>query len=306
MRFSVEYPIGSPGFDRQLLEPAVMSSFVADLERMGIDSVAFTEHPAPSKKWLEGGGHEALDPLTALAYCAATTTTIKLFTYLLVLPYRNPLLAAKQIATTDVLSGGRTIIGVGGGYLRSEFAALGVEFDDRNELTDEALRVLTSLWKTDSYSADDVGFRAVDLVSVPKPVQLPHPPIWIGGNSKIARDRVAKYGQGWAPLITTPLMSSTTRTAAIESVAELATAITDLRERVEKEGRDPAEIDVQVQWNEASHILGDPAEALKRLESLADAGVTWLCLNPPNGDVRRCLELLAAYCDEVVSQARDL
>ena len=106
MKFTVEYPIGSPGYDRAFLEPATMTRFVKAVEALGIDAIAFTEHPAPSKKWLDSGGHESFDPLTGLAYVAASTSTIKLMTYLLVLPYRNPLLAAKQIATTDVLSGG--------------------------------------------------------------------------------------------------------------------------------------------------------------------------------------------------------
>src|SRR5712691_5128289 len=118
MRFTVEYPIGSPEF----LEPGTISRLAAAFEAAGVDAIAFTEHPAPSAKWLGDGGHLTLDPLTALAFCAATTTRLRLMTHLLVLAYRNPLLAAKQIATTDILSGGRLIVGVGGGYLRSEFA----------------------------------------------------------------------------------------------------------------------------------------------------------------------------------------
>lgn len=306
MRFTVEYPIGSPGADRRFYDPAVMSGYASYLENLGIDALAFTEHPAPSKKWLDAGGHESLDPLTALAFCAASTSTIKLLTYLLVLPYRNPLLAAKQVATADLFSGGRTILGVCTGYLRSEFAAVGVDFDERNVLTDEALRVLTELWQAESFSADDVRFRAVELVSVPPPTQRPHPPIWIGGNAAIVRDRVAAYGQGWAPLITTPVMASTTRTPAIASVEELAAAIADLRARVEAAGRDPAAIDVQVQWDEASRMRGGPDEQLARLKALADAGVTWLCLNPVNDDVEASRDQLAAYCDQVMSQARDL
>jgi probable F420-dependent oxidoreductase len=306
VKFTVDYPIGSRGFDRGFLDPATMTSFVQHLDQLGIDAVAFTEHPAPSKKWLDAGGHESFDPLTALAYCAASTSRIALLTHLLVLPYRNPLLAAKQIATTDVLSGGRTIIGVGGGYLRSEFGALGVDFDERNELVDEALEVITSLWVTDSFSYTGRHFHAPEQTVVPAPVQRPHPPLWIGGNSRKARDRVAAYAQGWTPLLTDPQLSATTRTAAIESVDDLAAAIADLRTRVAAAGRDPAMIDVQVQWRPASRIDGDPGETLAVLESLAEVGVSWVCLNPPAVEVVRCVDLLAAYADAVVSQAREL
>jgi probable F420-dependent oxidoreductase len=306
MRFTVEYPIGSPGFDAAFLDPATMTDFAKAMESLGIDALAFTEHPAPSKKWLDHGGHESLDPLTALAYCAASTSRIKLMTYLLVVPYRNPLLAAKQIATLDVLSGGRSIIGVGGGYLRSEFAALGIDFDERNDLVDEALEVLTGLWTTDSFEYDGRHFKALGQTSRPLPVQRPHPPLWLGGNSRKARERVAAHGQGWSPLSNEPVGSATTRTASIETVDALAEAISDLKRRVEEAGRDPETIDVQVQWKVGSSIEGDPGETLGAIESLGKAGVTYVCLNPPNADVAKCLDKLSAYQDAVISQAREL
>jgi probable F420-dependent oxidoreductase len=303
MRFTVEYPIGSAGFSAAFLEPATVTRFAAAVEDAGVDAVAFTEHPAPSKKWLDHGGHESFDPLTALAFCAATTSRLRLMTYLLVLPYRNPLLAAKQIATVDVLSGGRTIVGVGGGYLRSEFAALGVDFDARNDLVDEGLDVLRDLWTSDEFSFDGAGFKALGQVSRPEPVQRPHPPIWIGGNSAKARQRVATHGQGWAPLILDDVMSKTTRTAPIDSVDSLGVAIDELRRLLEETGRDPGEIDVQVQWRAGSSVEDDPAEALDRIKQLAAVGVTWLVLNPPVDDVDRCIDLLTAYGENVIRHA---
>jgi probable F420-dependent oxidoreductase len=303
VKFTVEYPIGSPGFDARFLDPATMSSFVSALEDAGIDAVAFTEHPAPSKKWLDAGGHASLDPLTALAFCAATTSRIRLMTYLLVLPFRNPLLCAKQVATADVLSAGRVTVVTGTGYLRSEFAALGVDFEERNELFDEALAVLRSVWTEDSFASVGLHFKALGQASVPAPVQRPHPPLWVGGNSRIARRRVATSGEGWAPLIIGAEQSKTTRTPAIENVADLRTAIADLRQLTEQAGRDPAGIDIQVQWRELA-VDGDPDHILRLLEQLAEVGVTWVVLNPPNSDVDRCLDALATYADRVISQAR--
>jgi probable F420-dependent oxidoreductase len=303
VRFTVEYPIGSPGFDPRFLDPAAMSSFVSALEDAGIDAVAFTEHPAPSTKWLQAGGHASLDPLTALAFCAASTSRIRLMTYLLVLPFRNPLLCAKQVATADVLSGGRVTLVTGTGYLRSEFAALGVDFEERNELFDEALAVLRSVWAGDSFALEGRHFNAIGQASVPAPVQTPHPPIWVGGNSRIARGRVARSGEGWAPLIIGAEQSKTTRTPAIENIEDLRAAIADLRRLTEEAGRDPAGIDVQVQWRELA-IERDPDEALRLLEQLAAAGVTWVVLNPPNTDLDRCLDALGTYAGKVIARAR--
>jgi probable F420-dependent oxidoreductase len=303
MRFTVEYPIGSAGFSPAFLEPTTVTRFAAAVEEAGVDAIAFTEHPAPSKKWLDHGGHESFDPLTALAFCAATTSRLRLMTYLLVLPYRNPLLAAKQIATLDVLSGGRTIIGLGGGYLRSEFAALGVEFEERNDLFDEGLEVLRGLWTTDEFSFEGRSFKALGQVSRPEPTQKPYPPVWVGGNSRKARQRVVSYGQGWAPIIVDEVKSTTTRTAPIDSVESLGEAIGDLRRMLEEAGRDPGTIEVQVQWQVGSSVEDDPAATLERIEQLAAVGVTWLCLNPPADDVERCMDLLTAYGDNIIRHA---
>ena len=144
-----------------------MRKVVVAAESAGFDSIAFTEHPAPSQKWMAGGGHESFDPLTALALCAGVTSTIRLQTYLLVLPYRNPFLAAKQAATLDVLSGGRLILSVGTGYLRSEFLALGVEFEERNALFDEALEVIRRSWSEDDVVYEGLHFKALARPSGP-------------------------------------------------------------------------------------------------------------------------------------------
>ena len=136
MKFTLQYPIAHAGYSPAFLAADGIRKVVVAAEAAGFSSIAFTEHPAPSENWMASGGHEILDPLTALALCAVVSSTIRLQTYLLVLPYRNPFLAAKQAATLDVISGGRVIMSVGTGYLRSEFLALGVEFEERNALFD--------------------------------------------------------------------------------------------------------------------------------------------------------------------------
>src|SRR5258707_1375535 len=137
MRFVVQFPIQSEADDGAWLEPGNIIRFTQAVEAAGLDAIALTDHPAPSRKWLASGGHETLDPFVGLAFCAAVTSRIRLMTHLVVVPYRNPLLQARSMAALDVLSGGRTTFVLGTGYLRSEFAALGVDFDQRNALFDE-------------------------------------------------------------------------------------------------------------------------------------------------------------------------
>jgi len=306
VRFTVEYPIGSGGFSPAFLEPQSMLRFADALERAGIDALAFTEHPAPSKKWLDHGGHESFDPLTALAFCAAATRQLRLMPYLLVLPYRNPLLVAKQVATLDTLSAGRLILAVGTGYLRSEFAALGVDFSERNELMDEAVEVLRRVWTHESLAFEGRHFAAVGQVSVPPPQQLPHPPIWFGGNSQRARQRTATAGQGWAPLIIEESVARTTRTAAISSLAELRLGIEDLRQRTVAAGRDPSEIDVQVQWQRSASLEGESSATVDLLGELASAGVTWVVIRPPVDNIERAIESIHRYSEEVMPAARSI
>ena len=129
MQFSFTYPMADGDHDPALATRNGMRSVLEAAEPAGFSAVGFTAHPIPSRRWLEAGGHNALDPFAALAFCAAVTEQIRLMTNVAVVPYRNPFLLAKMVATVDVLSDGRTILGAGTGYLRAEYRALGVEFD---------------------------------------------------------------------------------------------------------------------------------------------------------------------------------
>jgi probable F420-dependent oxidoreductase len=233
LRFVVQYPIQSKADGGAWLDPRNIIRFAKTLERAGLDAVAFTDHPAPSKKWIEAGGDETLDPFVGLSFCAAVTTRINLMTYLVVVPYRNPLLQAKSMSSLDVLSAGRAIFVVGVGYLRSEFAALGVDFDERNFLFDESIGVIRGSWTSDSLGFEGRHFKSIDQINKPVPVQRPHPPLWLGGNSKVVLDRVARWGQGWAPMQGTATTALTSRTPAIDSDEKLAAAIGDLSARLE-------------------------------------------------------------------------
>jgi len=233
--------------------------------------------------------------------CAGVTNTILLQTYLLVLPYRNPFLAAKQAATLDVLSGGRLILSVGTGYLRSEFLALGVAFEERNALFDEALEVIRRSWCEDDVTYEGLHFQALGQTQRPRPPE-PGPTIWIGGNGKVARQRAARHGQGWTPLLIAPEMAKTTRTAPLRTTADLARAVEDLHELASAEGRD-GQLDVQVEWRESSSVTAHPDHTLARVEELTSAGATWVVVDPPGDDLERTADLIAAYGDSVIAVA---
>jgi len=302
VKFIVEYPVVSaPGAG--WLEPASITRFARAVEEAGLDGIGFTDHPAPSLKWLNGGGHETFDPFVALGFCAAVTTRIRLLTWLSVVPYRNPFLAAKSMTTVDLVSGGRATFALGSGYLRSEFAALGVDFAERNDLFEESVRVMKATWTGDEVSFEGRRFEAIGQVGRPRPVQRPHPPLWIGGNSAVARDRVARLGQGWAPMRGPKILARTARTPAIESAEELGRLVEDLARRLDAVGRSVKEIDI-VAGAEGGRLTSEMSSE-QRLESFAEIeriGVTVTSVQVPRDSVQAATEAVARFGRDVLGQ----
>lgn len=140
------------------------------------------------------------DPLVCLSWLAANTSTLELGTTVLILPYRNPLLVARMGANIDQLSGGRFILGVGAGWAKGEFQALGVPFDQRGAMSNEYLAAIKALWTSDlaSYNGRFMSFESVN--TAPRPVREPHPPIWVGGSSDAAIRRAVRFGNAWHPI----------------------------------------------------------------------------------------------------------
>ena len=181
---------------------------------------------------------ECHDQLTAMAFIAGHTDTIRLLTSVMVVPYRQPVLTAKIIATADVLSQGRVILGCGVGWMSEEMEAIGTEpFQERGKVTDEYIRVFKELWTSDepSYNGDYVKFS--DILFKPQPVQKPHPPIWIGGESKAALRRVARLGDGWFPAANNPKFT-------ISNPKELCQRLDLLKNVCDEEKRNFADLDI--------------------------------------------------------------
>ena len=149
-----------------------------------------------------------LDPSVALAHIAAHTQRIKLGTGIIILPQRNPVELAKELASVDAVSGGRLIFGLGAGYLEPEFRALGANYEQRGAVTDEAIDALRALWTQEKPSFSGRYFRFSGIDAHPRPVQKPHPPIVIGGMSRPAARRAAARGDGWYGFFTNPELTA--------------------------------------------------------------------------------------------------
>jgi probable F420-dependent oxidoreductase len=295
MRFIYQYP-ETNGTEADMLDAGPLGEVAAAAERAGFDGFSLTEHPIPGARWLARGGHQSLDPLVALSHVAAVTTRLRLLTYLVVAPYRNPFLLAKAAATVDKLSAGRLILGVGTGYQRSEYHALGVDFDERNTLFDEALDALPLHWRGEPFSYKGTHFDARDVIARPRPVQDPIP-IWIGGNARVTRRRVAERAQGWMPLMGPPELNVTTRTPALSSLADVAAAIAELRAAASEAGRDGDAIDVVLSYLDPT-ITSPTADADRHRAAFAEiagAGVTWLVVGGATRSTSQTLEFLDAF-----------
>jgi probable F420-dependent oxidoreductase len=212
-------------------------------ERAGFYGVYVTEHPFPSDARLKAGvGHHSLDPLVPLSVAAAATSKLRLCTYIYVLPYHNPFIAARAMASLDVVSGGRLVMGVGVGWMEEEFEALGVNFAERNELTDEAIVAIKAAWTQENVRMEGRHFRAPGNTMLPQPVQKPHPPIYVGGNSRIAARRAGQMGDGFMPFLNPAKFAKTRHTAAIESLQQMGKVVSYAQSVAKGAGRPPLDI----------------------------------------------------------------
>ena len=182
-----------------------------------------------------------MEQLTVLSFLAGQTRMIRLVTSVMIVPHRNPLVAAKALATLDVLSQGRLVVGVGVGWMREEFEALGLShFEERGALTDEYIRAYKELWTSDDPTFQGKYCRFHNISFLPKPVQKPHPPIWVGGESRPALRRTAELANGWLPLGSNPSFP-------MKTPEHLASGMKQLGFYAERFGRDPTEIEL-IHW----------------------------------------------------------
>jgi probable F420-dependent oxidoreductase len=289
-------------------------SLAREGERLGLHSAMIADHivfPVESesaypytldKKHPSGG--DALEAFSILGVVAGATEKLRLVTSVLVLPYRNPVLTAKMVASLDVLSGGRVTLGVGVGWLKEEFEALDTpDFDKRGAVTDEWLTIFKQLWTQSPATFTGQFYDYKDIRAEPLPLQKPHPPIWVGGHSRAALRRTAKYGNGWHPvgaIAASPLPPDEMR-------AHLAT----LKQMTEAEGRDFASLAISYKaplYDSAvpdrdgtrRSFSGTPEQIAADIRSFAAIGVHELIFDFRGESTSASIERLQRFAAEVM------
>ena len=313
MRIVVQHAVGDPAWHPSVLAPPFVAGFARLAEQYGYGGIGFTDHPAPTVRWTAAGGEGSADPLVSLAYCAAVTSTIKLMTFVLALPYHNPFRLAHQAATLDALSGGRLTLGVGTGYLRGEMRALGADPDARLKSFDSVLQTMLRAWNSESvsgsFSGTFSGWSAREVRVQPRPVQRPHPPLWFHGNSAFGRARAARYGGGWIGVLSSAQLAATMRTAHLPDLAAARLVIEDLRRRIERAGRDPGSVEAGLGglWPMLDIRKGWDADAIiAAARSAAAIGVGTLFTTICGDDPSAANETLAAFGEQVVRAVHDI
>jgi len=173
-------------------------ALIRKADALGFDAIAAGDHLFMPNYWKRVATEVWFDPFAFLGY-AAGISRLKVITDIVVVPYRSPFHTAKAVATLDFMTGGRVIFGAGVGYLEGEFATLKVPFHERGAITDEYLEIMKVLWTQEEPRYEGKRYRVADLTFWPRPVQQPHPPIWIGGETLPSIRRAVKYGNGWVP-----------------------------------------------------------------------------------------------------------
>ena len=197
VRYSFRLPnadyLGFPATTEAIVQTAVKA------EALGFDALLVNDHVIVDGSSRSEPWRNVYDPLMVLSYVAARTSRVLLGTSVLIMPYRNPIVTAKMIATLDQMSGGRAIAGVGSGWHEAEYAALGIPFHQRGARTTEYLRIWQACWEPGPTTFHGRFFSLEDMHVYPKPRQEPHPPLWIGGSSPASLRRAARFGEVWQP-----------------------------------------------------------------------------------------------------------
>lgn len=223
------------------------------------------------------------DPLIWLTWVAARTTTLRVATGILVLPQRNPVVLAKEVATLDALSGGRVILGVGVGWLEEEFDVIGASFAERGVRADEYVEAMRALWSQEmaSFTGETVGFD--EVVLRPQPVDR-HVPVVIGGHSRAAARRAGRLGDGFFP-----------------AKGDLPVLFDEMRRAAEDAGRDPAEVEITAT---GAGVLAGGGQAAAEVGRLAEMGVRRIAIPPLSYDLDAIGDVLAAFGADVIAPTR--
>ena len=298
---------------------AALAAWVERAEGLGYSSLTVSDHivipgaiastyPYSEDGAVSGWG-ESVEQLTFMAYLAAITTTARLVASVMITPLRGAMHTAKTIATIDVLSEGRMVLGIGVGWLAEEFEAVQAPpFKDRGRVTDEYLEAFKLLWTEDNprYDGEHVSFA--DVIFEPKPVQKPHPPIWVGGESRPAMRRAVRHGDAWHPIDSNPRHR-------LDTLDRMAGGIARLGQFAEDHDRDPATVGVALYtgWStteataddgQRKLLTGSEATIAEDIQALEAMGVGDLLLGFHRDTLEASLDNMRYFADEVWALAR--
>src|SRR5712692_549883 len=292
--------------------PESLVKVASRAEELGYDSVWVLErllwplnpkepYPATPDGSLPEAYQIVFDPIETLTFVAAHTKRVQLGTSVLVLPYHTPIQLARRIATLDVLSGGRALVGVGAGWSRDEFEAVGTPFERRGARCDEFLQAMIELWTKEPAKFDGRFYHIPESKVGPKPVQKPHPPVYVAGFGQYTFDRAVRFGSGWNP-------------SGIPSFEWLEGMINQFRQTAESAGRSNMEVVLraftmlfkQSPAGERSPMTGTLEEIREDTRRLRDMGVTHLIQSPPaiGFDPRASIDDMLALMEQLIEVSK--
>jgi probable F420-dependent oxidoreductase len=312
MEFGCVFPNRGP-----MATPANLGRVAERAEALGYDTVWFSDHIViptevksfypydPSGKMPFNPSEPYWEPLTVIGYVAGRTSRLRMGTSVLILPYRNPIVTAKILATLDVLSNGRVTLGAGVGWMEEEFKAIGLDtYSRRGAYSDECIRIFRELWTKDNPSFQGEFHQFSNIRCEPRPVQPGGLPIWIGGHTPQAIRRVARLGDGWQPLVQRP--------PADLPPAEMQEKIAQLRAFAQQAGRDPRRITLamgsSIQFTDGaatgprSLFTGTPAQIVDTLRRYQELGIQNFRCDFPSLSIDGLLQAMERFATEVRPQ----
>jgi probable F420-dependent oxidoreductase len=299
--------------------PQSLASLARQGEELGFAVISVSDHViipksiASTYPYNESGtfmgspSGECLEQLSLLSFLAGVTSSVKLLTSVMVLPHRPPVLTAKMLATIDVLSGGRLIVGCGVGWMREEFEAIGAPpYDERGTVGDEYLSAFKELWTSENPAFEGKYCRFANVAFAPRPVQQPHPPIWVGGESTAALRRAGRFANAWYPIGSNPRFP----VATPEQFAEYAARV---KRYAQEAGRDASALDFAYSTNwytdqqaltlpsgQRRPLTGTPQQIADDIKRYEDLGVRHMMVNLQGDTQAQTLERMQRFADRVM------
>jgi probable F420-dependent oxidoreductase len=271
-------------------------------------AIASTYPYNESGSFAGGASGECMEQLALLSFLAGITSSAKLLTSVMVLPHRPPVLTAKSLATIDVLSHGRLIVGCGVGWMREEFEAIGAPaYDERGAVGDEYIRVFRELWTSDTPVFAGKYCHFANVAFAPKPVQKPHPPFWIGGESPAALRRAGRFANAWYPIGSNPRFP-------VGTPEQFAAYATKVKHHAQEAGRDPSTLDFAYSTNwyndqqaltlpdgQRRPLTGTPQQIADDIKRYEDLGVRHMMVNLQGDTLEQTLERMQRFADRIMS-----